>query len=84
MSSHIKKIRLFLQTICRTELIEMLTREKRNFIFVAKYINNLHLSGNKDILWVGCFLVSLPKDYLLCSEVPALNFFIGLKSPPSL
>lgn len=50
----------------------MLTSKKRSFIFVAKYINNLNLSGNKDILWVGCFLVSLPKDYLLHSEVPAL------------
>lgn len=48
-----KKKRLCLQTVRRIELIEMSTGQKRNFISVAKYINKLHLSENKEMLWVG-------------------------------
>lgn len=33
----------------------MSTGQKRNFIFVAKYMNKLHLSENIEMLWVGLF-----------------------------
>lgn len=33
----------------------MSTGQKKNFSFVPKYMNKLHLSENKEMVWVGLF-----------------------------